>query len=409
MSLRLKRRFIVYVVIACCCSLFPANLSLAADDKDKKSLNEKVKEIAGTAEFLRSVPKFFATLKAADPAQLQITLLVDGESLPKVWRVAADAEIKRAGWWGRLNQFTIGDRVWVWFETDRHKQPVAVSMLADELSEQEMHAKGVTLEAVQGEKITLKPATGKSRMVSTSKAEVLRGKEKVSLDKLKVGEKIFVQSSGNQARLILDPAAFEELRNKQKDDLRKLWMDQGLPGSVVFLHRFSGEMDFMLDHEAIRWARSLKPGDKVTLKSVMPITAVVKQVQPWRERTQLRLVVAAADQGDLALGQRVFLQMPPPSAEVDNALLPDLDRPRTKPERIEWFLASIYCTCGVKADTCTGHFYTLASCNPNGCGMPNQMRKVLAEKIDKGLTDKQILDELLKESGPDLLRQHLLP
>jgi len=37
------------------------------------------------------------------------------------------------------------------------------------------------------------------------------------------------------------------------------------------------------------------------------------------------------------------------------------------------------------------------------------MRKELAEKIDKGLTDKQILEQLLKDSGPELLRPHLLP
>ncbi len=410
MSSPLKLRLAVGFAIASLPLLIVQCPLANADDKDKKSLNEKVKEIAGTAEFLRSVPKFFATLKAADPARLQITLLVDGESLPKVWRVASDAEVKRAGWWGRVGQFKVGDRVWVWFETDRQKQPVAVSMLADELSEQEMHGKGVILEAIQGEKITLKPAVGKSRTLEATKAEIFRGAEKATLDKFKVGEKVFVQSSGNLARLILDPAAFEELRTKQKADLRKLWMDQGLPGTVVFLHRFSGEMDFMLDHEAMRWGRSLKPGDKVTLKTATPIPAVVRQVHSWRERTQIRLVVAAADQGDLALGQRVFLQMPAPSPEVDNALLPpDLERPRSKPERIEWFLASIYCTCGVKGDTCTGHFYTLASCNPNGCGMPNHMRKDLAEKIDQGLTDQQILEDLLKEAGPDLLRPHLLP
>jgi hypothetical protein len=80
-----------------------------------------------------------------------------------------------------------------------------------------------------------------------------------------------------------------------------------------------------------------------------------------------------------------------------------------KKERLEWFLASIYCTCGVNGSTCTGHFYTLASCNPNACGTPGYMRQVIGEKIDKGLTDKQIFEELLKKYGPDLLRQHLLP
>ena len=68
-----------------------------------------------------------------------------------------------------------------------------------------------------------------------------------------------------------------------------------------------------------------------------------------------------------------------------------------------------YCPCGVTGDNCTGDFYTLASCNPNGCGMPNVMRKAVAEKIDKGLTDKQIFEELLKEQGPELVRQHLKP
>jgi hypothetical protein len=226
----------------------------------------------------------------------------------------------------------------------------------------------------------------------------------------KKGEKVYVQTAGGGARLILDADAFKLRKNEQRATLRKIWTDQGLPGAVAFLHRFSGEMDFMLDHEAMRWGRSLKPGDAVRLQTPVPIPAVVKQVKPWRERTELRLVVAAADLGDLTPGQRLALLMTPPPAEVDLATLPpDLDRARAKAERIEWFLASIYCPCGVKGDTCTGDFYTLASCNPNACGMPHHMREVIAGKIDKGLTDRQIFEELLKEQGPELLRQHLRP
>jgi len=52
---------------------------------------------------------------------------------------------------------------------------------------------------------------------------------------------------------------------------------------------------------------------------------------------------------------------------------------------------------------------SLASCNPNGCAMPHHMRSVLGEKIDKGLNDHQVFDELLKEYGPELLRPHLAP
>src|SRR5262249_25011729 len=195
-----------------------------------------------------------------------------------------------------------------------------------------------------------------------------------------------------------------------KAELRQRWAKEGLPGTVSFVHVFSGEMDLTLDHEAMRWARSLKTGDAVTLRAEPPIKALVKEVRPWRERTQVRLVVHSFDLADLAVGQRLALLRTPPAAEIDESPLPpDLDRPRTQPERVEWFLASIYCTCQVKGDRCTGHFYTLASCNPNGCGMPNHMRRALADKIERGLTDRQIFEELLKEHGPLLLRPHLLP
>ena len=97
-------------------------------------------------------------------------------------------------------------------------------------------------------------------------------------------------------------------------------------------------------------------------------------------------------------------------AEVENALLPpDIGRPRSKPERIDWFLASIYCTCGVAGDVCTGHFYTLASCNPNGCGMPNAVRKDIAGMIDQGWSDQQIFARLQKDQGPNLFHPHLMP
>src|SRR5438046_5699207 len=104
---------------------------LAAAEPDVKVGPDTVKEVAGTAEFLRSVPKHFATLKAVDPVRQQVTLLIEGEVLPKVWQLVPDAEVKVLGWWGRLADFTLGDRVWVWFKTDRKKQAVAVSMLAD--------------------------------------------------------------------------------------------------------------------------------------------------------------------------------------------------------------------------------------------------------------------------------------
>jgi hypothetical protein len=387
----------------------PPDAKADAKAPDAKQVNDKIKEIAGRAEVLRAVRKHFATLKAVDPARHRVTLLLEGETLPKVWDLTPDAEVKRAGWWARLDQLTIGDRVWAWFKINRNQEPIAVLMLADELSEQDIHGLGVTLEARDTKSLTLKPVKGTSRTLQTQGVEASRGKDGAALDGFAVGEHVYVQSAGDKARLILDSAAFESRRAEQKAALRRRWAEEGLPGTVIFLH-LSGEMELMLDHEAIRWGRSLKPGDKVKLQTTPPVPAVVKLVRPWRERTQLRLVVAGADVAELMLGQRTRLLMDTPPPEVDSAQLPpDLDRPRSRDDRIEWFLSSMYCTCQVKGDGCTGHFYTLASCNPNGCAAPNAMRKEVAGMIDQGMTDKEIFETLIKAHGPDMLRPHLLP
>jgi hypothetical protein len=151
-------------------------------------------------------------------------------------------------------------------------------------------------------------------------------------------------------------------------------------------------------------------GEVVTIATAEPIKAAVKHVLPWRERTQVRLATRGPDQADLAVGQRVRLLLPEPPAETEASPLPtDLDRPRSKAERIEWFLATVYCSCGVGGDRCTGMFYTQASCNINACGMPRHISNRVSELIDQGLNDRQIFETLQKSQGPLVSRPHLLP
>src|SRR5262249_25427391 len=102
------------------------------------------------------------------------------------------------------------------------------------------------------------------------------------------------------------------------------------------------------------------------------VKAGVKDVKPCRGRTRVALRGNGLDISPFESGKRTFLKMPPPSKEVQEGdYPPDIGQKRTKEERIEWFLASMYCTCKVGNDICTGDFYTLSSCNPNGCGGPN--------------------------------------
>jgi hypothetical protein len=377
---------------------------------DRKKADRAIREVAGSAEYLRSVPKKFATLTAVDAARRRVTLLADGDKAPREWPLTDDAEIKVDGWWGRLDQVALGQRVWVWLRTDRKKQPVAIAMLADDPSQQDIHGSGVTVLKNSGGVLVVKPEKGPNRTLKTAGAQAWQGERKVAPEAFAPKSQLFVRGNAGTAVLLCDAAAFEARRQAQRALLRQRWASEGLPGTVSFVHVFSGEMDLTLDHETMRWARSLKRGDKVKLPADPDIAAVVKSVTPWRERTLVRLVARAQDLSDLKPGQRLALRMPAPPPEVENSKFPpDLDRPRTRTERIDWFLASIYCTCGVRGDVCTGHFYTLSSCNPNGCGKPNQMRKRLAELIDKGLSDRQVMEKLIEEEGPGLLQPHLLP
>lgn len=375
-----------------------------AKPADPKS-PEKEKPIAGMAEFLRLLPKPFGVIKAIDPKARTVSLLFDGEKVAKVWSVEPDAEVKVNGFWGRLDQFKVGDRVWVWLKLDRTKNPISVAMVADELSEIAVHGTAGLVTAIDNISIEKDTATFTLKSYGLHRALVGGVKE---MQGVAPGNTLVVVTEKDRIVRFRTEEQLEKSLRLQSEWLRAKWTADGLPGTLTFHHVFSGEMDVILDHEAIRWGRSLKAGDKVTLTADPPILAVVKAVTPWRERTQLRLVVGELQSSELKLGQRIGLKMPTPPKDVDDSVYPpDLGRKRTDDERVEWFLASMYCVCGVGNDTCTGHFYTLSSCNPNGCGAPNATRDELRALIAKGKTDKEIWDELRKDRGGIMLRPHL--
>src|SRR5262249_36541177 len=148
--------------------------------------------------------------------------------------------------------------------------------------------------------------------------KAFRGTPKTVQDRLallEVGTRIHVQTAGGKARLVLEKGRLDLDAAMQSLELARRWEKEGLPGTVTLLH-ISGEMDYTLDHETMRWGRSLQPGDTVHLQADPPIKAVVKFVKPWRERTLLRLVVGGSDMADLTVGQRINLQMKTPSDAV---------------------------------------------------------------------------------------------
>src|SRR5690242_2752104 len=84
--------------VCCCIGLFTLGGAGAQPEPKKsgpaKKKQDKAKEIAGTAEYLRSVPKHFAVLRAVDGARREVTLQIEVDKPAKVWTLVPDAEIK---------------------------------------------------------------------------------------------------------------------------------------------------------------------------------------------------------------------------------------------------------------------------------------------------------------------------
>lgn len=353
---------------------------------------------------IHKIPKRFASVVQIDFDRRTVALLVEGEEEPRTWEVLPEAEIRVGAWWGRLEQFEANDRVWVWFQVDRDEKPLAIILLTDEFSEQDLHNEPYVVASIDAEERTLAV-----RRAKDEQRTLLLPAESAS--SVEPGAEVFLQANGDTVRRLVPAAELERARDEQKAFLRSIWKERGLPASVTLSHPFTDEMEVLIDHEGMHWSRALRADDPVEIVHAGEVLhGSVDVVEPWREQTRVRLIVKGNEQSTLCIGQRIGLRVPEPSAEIlESRLPPDMNLQRTKEERIEWLLASTYCTCSISNDFCTGMLYTLASCSskPIMCGMPDQFRAMVGKLIDEGLSDVEVLAEIRKRGGELYRRPHI--
>ena len=147
----------------------------------------------------------------------------------------------------------------------------------------------------------------------------------------------------------------------------------------------------------------------VEVKGARSFKALVMRARGWHEKTRLLLAVSGQELAGVQPGQRVGVVVPEPAEEVRKAKLPpDRGLPRTRAERIDWFLSSMYCNCTIAGNGCSGMYYTLASCNVKTCGMPRRVTGMIGPMLDKGLSDDEVFELLEKRLGKGIWKAHLL-
>jgi hypothetical protein len=372
--------------------------------------------------FFTGLPKEYGRLLHLDGASMEVVLDRTGERLTR--KLLPGADLFRHGAPATPADFAPGDRVWVVMEgSARRGERGDVRFLADEISVQEIHTEWYALKEIDPERGTLTieaspPAPGKAaslvRLTALPALKVRLGARAGKLSDLAPGVALRFQTRYENGTfgvtVLADAAGFEALGAEQRRALDRQLAREGLPGTAAG-GLITGDWEVVVDRAGALWARSLSPEDTVRLRREDPpnapaMSAAVRSVHPWGERT---LVVVtprpAAAPPPAAPPARVRLLMERPRA---GALPPGLGRATAPSDRIDWILASIYCTCSNRNDVCTGQLYTLSLCHPTGCPMPKYMRGKLAAWIADGKSDAEILKLIESEQGPNCHRMHLV-
>ena len=350
-----------------------------------------------------------------DTEARRIRFLPEGKKESFALALSEDAQIHVRAFFGSLDDFVPGQRVWAWVDRNRDNEWTGVRVLADELSAHRFHGGGGEVQEIGDGSLQVKPGRRDPFELRVgNETRIQRGEQVGGAELMTPGTTVFYQQNWVDddyvASLILDKEALDSVREESRRRAESRWLEQGFPAHVTWTHRSKGEARILLGAPAMRWTRALWRGDEIGLSTAGEdtIKATVVAVSPVHEKTELHLVVEGFDQEGFGLGQPVRVRMDRPNLPAGDTPA-DAGRFDDREARLNWLLSSTYCSCGNRGDVCAGHFYTLAACNTRTCAMPNITRKAVGKMIDEGLSDVAILERLGEERGPLLHRQHLLP
>lgn len=364
--------------------------------------------------FFSSLVRVFGRFESVDPATRTLTFVEDGSGARRTQPLVTDTDVLIQEQPAQFSDLRAGERVWLALDRGRSSAEYgAVRFVTDEPTYQALHGAWYTVEGVepgsravtlvagarlQGQRLTL-PAAAGFRLRAGSRQE--------GLEALQPGMVVRYQTRHAEGRCEI-AAAISQLGWALEKARRGAELDTALEaqGAPAHLLAADGSDWQVLVHRAgSAWARGLRAGDSLPLRLADGTTATgrVTGLGPWGEKTRVALQVSGRPAPPPGTLFRVMVPRPRLSslpAGLGIAAQPE--------ERIEWFLSSIYCTCSIAGDRCTGHLFTLSLCDHKGCGKPNSMKQVLSGYIREGLTDAEILKRLLAEEGPELLVPHLL-
>ena len=355
--------------------------------------------------------KTTAQIVSLDVAGKSLTVWTDHDQKEHQLWLTPHTEFHVEGAWGTLSDFQTNQSVYVIATTTEKKEMVGLHAMADDLSMQvmtqpyslkEYDAQGgrVVLLDEQGRKTAIELKVNAATQFSTQSAGALKAGGSFYFSATRNGAERMVTELFDLASLA---ARREQRIRKQHDALAK----SGLHATVLKVDAANHRLEAMILRADTWYARTWKLNEPVQLRadSAPAFSGRVTAVHPDYSRVRLTLDFTHGETPAMRPGEEVtILGKLPAKPDLDTP--PDLGRFTGRQERIDYFLSTIYCSCGMLGNSCAGHWNTLAACQLHGCGMPNLSTKLIGERIDAGQTDAAILTELLERNGKNILRLH---
>ena len=346
-----------------------------------------------------------------DPAGKSLTVATDHDKKEHQLALSSQTEFHVEGAFGSLADFSPGRSVYLIATVDEKKEMAGIHALADDFTMQAMSRPFVLKEhdLTNGRLKFIDEKSRKPTMELKVIAETrLPGG---TSGKLQTGRAYYFTATRagpeRTAVELLDEPAFEARRSQRVQHQRDELARSGLHGTVLNVETSVPRLEVMIRRSDTWFARSWKVNDAVQFIAAgqATVAARVIAVQPDYSRVRVRLDFTGLATPEVRPGDEVAILGKLP-AKIEFESPPDLGRFSGRQERIDYFLSTIYCTCGMIGSSCAGHWNTLAACQLHGCGMPNLITKLVGERIDAGKSDAAILAELIERNGRTILKPH---
>ena len=348
-----------------------------------------------------------------DDAGKTVTAFADSDKKEHLVRLTPHTEFFVHGAWGTAADFVPGQRIYLIVLTDDQKEWTTAHTMADEISMQAMSRPFVLKQYAEHDHKLLftdeKERKAPADLITNAQTHFAV----LNHEPLQSGQAYYFnsreQNNTHLAMAVLDAGSFDAERRTRLKQQRDLAAENGLVATILEVDEPNHQVALLVRRADAWYARLLKINDHVAVKSADRQSAgsqfTVADVRPDYARMRVRLEAGSSEMAQFRRGEEVRLLMKIPEA-VDPEMPPDLGRFIERQERIDYFLSTVYCSCGMMGTSCAGHWNTLAACKLHGCGMPNLMTKLLGDWIDSGKNDGEIMEALIKREGKIALRPH---